>query len=150
MPGALPLLARLGGEEFACVVPFAHGQAETIEGLATRIATEISQPVVIERAEIDVTVSVGIARSDRDTANGEAADADALQHMADVAMYHAKRLGRNRYCWFEPQMEREMRRRHALEQALRAGVSRGEFVPFYQPQIDLATRRIIGLEMLAR
>ena len=143
-------LARLGGDEFACVVPFAEGQAHAIESLAVRIATEISQPVLAERAEIDVTVSVGIARSDCGSDAGDLADADQLQHMADVAMYHAKRLGRNRYCWFEPQMEREMRRRHELEQAIRAGIVHGEFVPFYQPQIDLASRRIIGLEMLAR
>lgn len=150
LPGRA-LLARLGGDEFACVVPYAQGMAETVEALAIRIATEISQPVLVERTEIEVTVSVGIARSDCEPYDSDApADADQLQHMADIAMYHAKRLGRNRYCWFEPQMEREMRRRHELEQALRNAVSRGEFVPYYQPQIDLATRRIIGLEMLAR
>ncbi|HEY6868445.1 MAG TPA: EAL domain-containing protein [Novosphingobium sp.] len=149
LPGRA-LLARLGGDEFACVVPFSEARAESIEALAIRIATEISQPVAVDRTEIDVTVSVGIARSDREAPDGTEADAEQLQHMADVAMYHAKRLGRNRSCWFEPQMERAMRRRHELEQALRAGVVHGEFVPHYQPQIDLATRRIIGLEMLAR
>jgi EAL domain-containing protein (putative c-di-GMP-specific phosphodiesterase class I) len=65
-------------------------------------------------------------------------------------MYHAKKHGRDRHAWFEPQMESEIRFRNALESGLRRGISAGEFVPFYQQQIDIQTGKLVGFEMLAR
>jgi EAL domain-containing protein (putative c-di-GMP-specific phosphodiesterase class I) len=71
-------------------------------------------------------------------------------HRADVAMYQAKKSGRNRYCWFDPAIEHDMLARSRLEQAIRSGLLNGEFRPYYEKQIDLATGGITGLEMLAR
>ncbi|MBC2650599.1 putative bifunctional diguanylate cyclase/phosphodiesterase [Novosphingobium aerophilum] len=140
------LLARLGGDEFACVVPFAAGMPEPVEDFARRITLHVARPVPIGHLELEVTVSVGIARSD---AHAEA-NAQALLHMADIAMYQAKKTGKNNHCWFDPAMEKDLRERHELETALRAAIPAGEFVPYYQQQIDIETGRITGFEMLAR
>jgi len=73
-----------------------------------------------------------------------------LVHRADIAMYNAKKSGRNRYFWFEPQMESELRFRNELETGIRRGIPAGEFVPYYEQQIDLETGELVGFEMLAR
>lgn len=144
------LLARLGGDEFACVVPFAAGMPEPVEDFARRITAHVARPVRMVRGDLEVTVSVGIARSDAQGMVQAKADAQTLLHMADIAMYQAKKAGKNNFCWFDPEMERDLRRRHALEQAMRSALPVGEFVPYYQQQIDIETGRITGFEMLAR
>jgi EAL domain-containing protein (putative c-di-GMP-specific phosphodiesterase class I) len=65
-------------------------------------------------------------------------------------MYHAKKRGRNRYYWFEPQMESELRFRAELESGIRRGIPAGEFVPYYEQQVDLESGDLVGFEMLAR
>jgi EAL domain-containing protein (putative c-di-GMP-specific phosphodiesterase class I) len=65
-------------------------------------------------------------------------------------MYHAKKSGRNRYFWFEPQMETELRFRAELETGIRRGIPAGEFVPYYEQQVILETGELVGFEMLAR
>lgn len=145
------LLARLGGDEFACVVPFDPRRPEVIDGRANAIIEAIATPVICNGMAIDVTVSVGITRSDapRLQDNGQS-NAGTLMHMADIAMYHAKKEGRNRYYWFEAPMEDELRFRKELESGIRRGIPLGEFVPFYEQQIDLQTGELTGFEMLAR
>jgi predicted signal transduction protein with EAL and GGDEF domain len=132
------------------VVPFHPSQQDRIDHFAGQITSEVARPVEIDGASIEVTVSVGISRSDATTDPARPADAQELLHMADVAMYQAKRAGKNRYFWFERPMEHELRFRSELEQAMRAGIPAGEFVPFYEQQIDLVSGRIVGFEMLAR
>lgn len=144
------LLARLGGDEFACVVPFHPGMANRVDELAERITTEAAQPVRLGELQVEVTVSVGLARSDLSADLARPIDAQELLHMADIAMYQAKKAGKNRWFWFESPMESELRFRSDLEKAMREGIPAGEFVPFYEQQIDLATGRIVGFEMLAR
>ncbi len=144
------LLARLGGDEFACVVPFHPGMADRIDELAERLIQEVARPVVLADLKVEVTVSVGLARSDLSPDVARTVDAQELLHMADVAMYQAKKGGKNRYCWFENPMESELRYRSDLERAMREGLLAREFVPFYEQQIDMATGRIVGFEMLAR
>lgn len=143
------LAARLGGDEFACVVPYFPGRVERIDDFAGQLTAEVARPVDLDGASVEVTISVGLARSDITDA-GRAISAQELLHMADVAMYQAKRAGKNRYFWFERPMEHELRFRSELEQAMRAGIPAGEFVPYYEQQIDLASGKIIGFEMLAR
>jgi len=141
------LLARIGGDEFAVVAPFDPADPAVVDRLATRLIDAVAQAVFVNSLEIESTVSVGLSRSDDDDAP---VDAQTLMHMADIAMYHAKKRGRNRYYWFEQPMESELRFRSELEAAMRAGISAGEFVPFYEQQINLENGRIAGFEMLAR
>ena len=145
------LLARMGGDEFVSVIPFSPKHAETIDQLASGIVDAVARPVEIEDASIEVTVSVGIARSDLErVTNPTPPDMPTLMHMADIAMYHAKKQGRNRFFWFEAPMEDEMRFRGELEAGIRRGIERGEFVPYYEQQVDLRSGVLTGFEMLAR
>jgi diguanylate cyclase (GGDEF)-like protein len=152
---ALPeraLIARLGGDEFACVVPFSARNSSRIDQLCGAIIERVSQPATAGGIVIEATVSVGVARSDTADGqkNGQPVDAQTLLHMADIAMYQAKKQGRNRYYWFEPSMESELRFRSELEAGIRRGIPAGEFVPYYEQQIDLETGQVVGFEMLAR
>ena len=144
------LLARLGGDEFACVVPFHPGMAARVDEFAARLTSEVARPVTLPEAAVEVTVSVGVARSDSSADPSRPTDAHELLHMADVAMYQAKKAGKNRFFWFERPMESELRFRSELEQAMRTGIAAGEFIPYYEQQIELRSGRIIGFEMLAR
>ena len=143
------VVVRIGGDEFACAVPFGRNARDSIDLLVERLTASVSQPIEFEARSIEETVSVGIA--DFDTAcEYKNVRADRLLHRADIAMYHAKKRGRNRHFWFEPQMEDELRFRNELEAGIRAGLKNGEFVPFYEQQIDLETGTLTGFEMLAR
>lgn len=141
------LVARIGGDEFAVVLPFYPAEPEVVDRLASRLIEAVAQAVFVNSLEIESTVSIGLSRSDGD---GSPVDAQTLMHMADIAMYHAKKRGRNRYYWFEHSMESELRFRSELEAGIRRGIPAGEFVPYYEKQIDLATGEIVGFEMLAR
>ena len=145
------LLARLGGDEFVCVVPYDPRFPDRIDQLASTVIEKVGDPAEHNGARLEITVSVGV------TGNVEiggrrmaACDVHALIHRADIAMYHAKKQGKNRYFWFEEPMERELRLRSELETGIRRGISCGEFVPFYEQQIDLQTGELAGFEMLAR
>jgi diguanylate cyclase (GGDEF)-like protein len=144
------ICARMGGDEFACVFPFAAGERAHADRVAADFLGAISAPIATGELSIDVTVSVGLASSRQPGASVAAPDAEMLIHWADIAMYHAKRQGRDRYAWFEPQMESEIRFRNTLESSLRRGIAAGEFVPYYEQQIDIQTGKLVGFEMLAR
>ena len=144
-------LARLGGDEFAFVVPFPPGQPERIDDLAVKLSQSFAEPMQMTDVTIDLTLSIGLAADhEPDGSIGTVVDAATLMHRADMALYQAKKQGRNRYFWFEPSMESELRFRHQLETGIRRGLSRGEFIPFYEQQVDLETGELVGFEMLAR
>ena len=140
------LLARLGGDEFALVVPCSPGADDRTEILVEALITSIAQPVNYNGIQVETTISVGLSRSEP----GAAPAVQTLLHRADIAMYQAKRQGRNRSAWFEPQMESEARFRSEIAAGIRRGVPAGEFIPYYQKQIDLDSGAITGFEMLAR
>ena len=145
------VLARLGGDEFAVVLPYEQTSPDHVEQFVSRLIDSISAPMAVQAQQVEVTMSIGIA-SGLSGRHGETADVDAqmLMHQADIAMYHAKRQGKNRYYWFEETMENELRFRNQLETGIRLGVERGEFVPHYEQQVDINTGRLMGFEMLAR
>jgi len=144
------VLARLGGDEFACALPYEPEARDTIDRFAAQLLEAIEAPIEDRDTRVEVTVSIGIASSgDRDTDDAHI-DSDTLIHRADIAMYHAKKRGRNRFFWFEAQMESELRFRNELETGIRRGIPAGEFVPYYEQQIDLETGELVGFEMLAR
>ena len=140
-PGDVP--ARLGGDEFAVlarvVVP------EEAERIADRLVRALEEPFVIEGREISVHTSVGISYG-----TPGAALADELLRNADVAMYDAKRGGKRRYISYEPEMHTRVRERQELAAAIERAVERDEIGVHYQPIVDLADRRVIALEALAR
>ena len=145
------LPARIGGDEFACMVPFDVKHPERIDELATALIEAVARPDKTSDENIDVTLSIGVARSDGPTpASATQVSVKSMLHAADIAMYHAKRQGRNQYFWFEVAMENELRVRRELEAGIRRGIPLGEFVPYYEQQIDLKTGKLTGFEMLAR
>ena len=137
--------ARLGGDEFACLFAFDHSNPEVVEHIAQALVSRLAQPFDADGTHVNVSASCGIARSEPDCTN-----IDALMRRADIAMYAAKRQGRNRHCWFDTSMERELETRTELERGMRVGIPRGEFMPYFEQQIDLTTGRLHGFEMLAR
>lgn len=134
--------ARTGGDEFAILLPAAD--AEGAEDVARRIIERLAVPSTIEGAQILVTASIGL--SDLSGCRDE----EAALRQSDVALYAAKRAGRNGFAWFDEELEREISDRLKLEEEIRSGIKAGEFVPFFQPLVDLDSRQIIGFEALAR
>ena len=139
------LLARLGGDEFACAFIFDPDQPEMVDRIADDLIDAIAVPIVENGNHLVVTTSIGMSRFDL-----ESEDVDVLMRRADIGMYSAKKQGRNRFCWFDVSMEQELQTRNTIESGIRKGIPAGEFVPYYEQQIDLATGKLTGFEMLAR
>ncbi len=137
-------LARLGGDEFAILISDVDNE-EIIFRIAQRILNAVAEPIFDETFHATVTVSIGIAvyPSDGDTV-------ELLMQRADAAMYQAKSGGRNTYAMFNTTLDQMMRERFAMETALREAIAQGDIFPHYQPLIDLATKRIVSFEALAR
>ncbi|MXO89854.1 putative bifunctional diguanylate cyclase/phosphodiesterase [Pontixanthobacter aquaemixtae] len=145
------LVARLGGDEFACVFSFDNAAPDTVDQLAARLISRVAKPQEIDGVTIEITMSVGITTTAQDMPkHKETLGGEELMHRGDIAMYHAKGRGKNRYFWFEASMENELRFRNELESGIRRGVTKGEFVPYYEQQVDIDTGEIVGFEMLAR
>lgn len=144
-------LARLGGDEFAFVMPYPAGQSDRVDDLVIRLFERMAHPFQLPEVTVELTISIGIATDNEAGAQvGAVSDAAALMHRADMALYHAKKQGRNRYFWFESGMEHELKFRNQLETGIRRGLSQGEFVPYYEQQIDVQSGALVGFEMLAR
>ena len=141
----IALTGRLGGDEFSCAFLFDPAQPGMVETIAERLVTHMAQPFDLEGLRLHISCSVGIARSDFDCSGIE-----TLLRSADMAMYAAKKSGRNRFAWFDHSMERELQLRSTLETGLRAAIPNQQIVPFFEQQIDLATGRLTGFEVLAR
>ena len=134
--------ARTGGDEFAVLLcPTTRSHAENV---AVAILRQVQGPVSVQGAQIQASASIGLA-----TVEKGKKDVHVLRH-SDVALYAAKRAGRKTYAWFNEELERELAARTQLEEDIRCGIHAGEFVPFFQPLIDLASRELVGFEALAR
>jgi diguanylate cyclase (GGDEF)-like protein len=145
---ALPpkaVAARLGGDEFCCAFLFNPADPAFVEAVADNIVSRLALPFDLGDVHAHISASLGIARSDHDCGTVE-----ALMRRSDIAMYASKKQGRNRFAWFDRSMERELHARNAIEAGLRSGIPKGEFVPYYEQQIDLETGRLHGFEVLAR
>ncbi len=136
---------RLGGDEFAILLLGSAAERETASEIAATMISRLSQPIEIDGVLAHIGASVGIAGSD-----AQEDGVEALMRRADIAMYEAKKAGRDRFAWFDTSMESELRRRNMLEAGIRVGIPRGEFVPYYEQQIDLVTGHLRGFEVLAR
>ncbi|MGL5839364.1 MAG: putative bifunctional diguanylate cyclase/phosphodiesterase [Sphingorhabdus sp.] len=139
------ILARLGGDEFGICMVFEPEFPETVDRVAEDLIECLSRPIMIGTTDHSVTASIGIARPEIDCES-----IDMLIRRADIALYAAKKNGRNGFCWFENGMEVELRTRNSLEADIRAAIPNEEFVPYFEQQVDLATGELSGFEMLAR
>ena len=138
------LLARLGGDEFAVLIEDVKGPLQ-LESAAENILSVFEQPFEVAGRPFSITVSVGISVYPSDNH-----DPLALLNNADIAMYQAKDLGRNNFEFFTQTMHEEVIRYHLLESDLKAALARSEFHLLYQPQIDLADRKVRACEALIR
>ena len=141
---ATDTLARLGGDEFALVQPQIRQTAEVV-ALADKILATVARPFDLDGQEIHASTSIGIALFPQD-----GPDPDTLLKHAELALYRAKAHGRNQFRFFEPAMDEEAQARRRLERELRLALERGEFVLHYQPQLELASGRFVGVEALVR
>jgi diguanylate cyclase (GGDEF)-like protein/PAS domain S-box-containing protein len=137
-------LARLGGDEFVVILTSITSHESTANA-AQRILGTFNQPFLIDDKKIFCSVSIGIAVYPDD-----GMDTESLLKCADTAMYHAKEEGKSQYRFFSSEMNQKIMRRVLLENSLRQGLDREEFFVKYQPQWDLKTSRMMGVEVLLR
>jgi diguanylate cyclase (GGDEF)-like protein len=137
-------VARMGGDEFACVIPYEIG-SDLPARLGGQIVRSLDQPILVEGARFRIGSTIGIARAPQD-----GIEPSVLLRGADLAMYEQKREGRGTYRFFHAEMDTDLRSRSALEADLRLAVAAGEIVPHFQPVMNLQEDRIIGFEALAR
>ncbi len=138
-------VARIGGDEFAILLPLASGQKGRVAALASRILERLTEPYDLDGRKVVIGTSIGITFAPRDST-----DSDALIRNADLALYKAKSEGRNRYRCFETSMEAEARERRELEDDMRKGISNDEFELHYQTIVDVEKQAYCGAEALVR
>jgi diguanylate cyclase (GGDEF)-like protein len=136
-------VARVEGDEFAMLLP--NAEREEAARVAQLILDELCKPFLLDGNEFYVTPSVGISLYPRD-----GLDEETLVKHADTAMYRAKELGRNHYRFYTTDMNEQMAKRVRLEKGLRKALDRDELTLHYQPQVDIMTREIMGMEALLR
>ena len=134
----IDLPARLGGDEFAVLLR--HAEIADAEHIADRLVRSIEQPFLIDKRDISIHASVGIALSGADVAGSE-----ELLRNADVAMYDAKRAGKRGFVTYKPEMHTRVRERQELAFAIERAVERGEIGVHYQPIVDLESRTLVAL-----
>jgi diguanylate cyclase (GGDEF)-like protein/PAS domain S-box-containing protein len=137
-------LARYGGDEFVYVL-CSHQSEEAVAAWMSRLSKAMAPPFLVANQQIYVTFSVGVSFFPQD---GQ--DVDTLLRNADMAMYRAKDAGKNNLQFFTSTMNTRVAGRLSLEGRLRRAIEREEFVLYYQPQLDLRTGRINGMEALIR
>ncbi|MBA3265467.1 MAG: EAL domain-containing protein [Nocardioidaceae bacterium] len=136
-------VARLGGDEFAVLVENVTSP-DDVDATCQRILESLRARVQLTTEEVSISTTIGVAMS----ATGRSAD--SLLSQADLAMYHAKRHGKNRYETYHLALGEERRRRIELVENLRRAIDSRELEVFYQPIVKLSTREISGVEALVR
>jgi diguanylate cyclase (GGDEF)-like protein/PAS domain S-box-containing protein len=138
------LVARLGGDEFA-ILHFDNGGSDSAAHLADRVLRAVTAPISHNGYPLYTSASVGVTIFPTD---GQ--DAETLQRNADLAMYQAKADGKNTYRFFDPALTAKMESWLRLEVEIREALKLEQFTLRYQPQIDLATGTVCGVEALLR
>ncbi|HEY6966159.1 MAG TPA: EAL domain-containing protein [Burkholderiales bacterium] len=137
-------VARIGGDEFTILLEDVRN-VEEISRVADKLLRSLSGPADIAGHELHLSTSIGVTVYPLDDH-----DADTLLRNADLAMYHAKQEGRNNVQFFSPDMSERTEKRVDLLGRLRGAISRGELELYYQPQVDVRSGNVIGVEALLR
>ncbi|MCC6319784.1 MAG: EAL domain-containing protein [Gemmatimonadaceae bacterium] len=151
------VVARLGGDEFAVLLCYLRDEGET-RLVAERILRALDAPIALGDRSTSVGASIGIAYGARHAGPRVASSddpegldpVDALLHDADVALYHAKTLGKGRYATFDPAMNDADTQRRSMHRELRRALGREEFTLMYQPIVSLGTGSVSRFEALVR
>ncbi|MBV8074472.1 MAG: EAL domain-containing protein [Candidatus Eremiobacteraeota bacterium] len=138
------MVARMSGDEFAVLLESGEDLGD-LDAFSESLRAAIDAPIVIGGYEQYATASIGVSIYPDD-----GADAETLVKHADVAMYRAKEKGRNFVQFYTPVLNAAMTTRLQQEKALRKALARSEFLVYYQPQFELATSRLFGIEALVR
>jgi diguanylate cyclase (GGDEF)-like protein len=138
------VVARLGGDEFTILLTCFNHEEDAAK-VATRVIEKTARPYQLDDHEVFVTLSIGIS-----TFPGDGTTQDILFRNADTAMYHAKFLGKNTFQFYRKSMNESALKRLNLENYLYKAVELNEFQLYYQPQVDMRTGSIVGVEALLR
>lgn len=139
------VIARLSGDEFAVALELGSSEMNKAEEAADAVLRSVTRPFMFEDRIIQVGGFAGIAAAPA----SDARIPDILRR-ADIAMDHARSGRVARPVWFDAGMERALVAQGEIEQGIRYGLEHGQFVPFFEPQVDLASGQIVGFEALAR
>lgn len=137
-------LARFGGDEFTLLLPHLHSEQDAAT-IANKIMTRLNTPFVLDGHELFIGASIGIALYPRDGTS-----MNLLVGHADLAMYQVKKRNRNGICFYETSMDTAASERLILENDIRRGIEGQQFCVQYQPQIAIASGKILGMEALVR
>jgi diguanylate cyclase (GGDEF)-like protein/PAS domain S-box-containing protein len=134
---------RLGGDEFVVILSNTNGHGAA--NVAQKIINSFKEPFNVDDKVLSIQTSIGISIYPQ---NGR--DSNSLTRHADIAMYHAKNTGRGQFSFFDSSMNKHLEQRLTIERDLRDAIHKKQFLLHYQPQIDLNTRKLIGVEALIR
>ena len=137
-------IARIGGDEFVVLLETYKGTGH-LGSIAQKIIAAVELPVLLQGQQVSIGASIGIAIYPND-----ASDSSALLRHADIAMYHAKQLGRNTFQFFTPRMNVEANERLEKESTVKQAFANDEFFNHYQPIIDANSGKAAGFELLMR
>jgi diguanylate cyclase (GGDEF)-like protein/PAS domain S-box-containing protein len=138
-------LSRLGGDEFVVLINELE-QTQDTAPMLDRLLGAAAQPVRVDDLQLTLTASMGVTFYPQP----HEVSADQLLRQADQAMYQAKVGGKNRYCFFDPAQERNLKVYNARVERILEGLQHQEFVLYYQPKVNMRTGEILGVEALIR
>lgn len=137
-------VSRLGGDEFVILITDIRSAA-SVSRVAQKLHQCLEQPFIVKEQAVQISTSIGISLFPDNSSEPE-----TLIHQADIAMYRAKKRGENQHVFYCDDLNQEVMNFKQVEQEIREGLLRQEFVPYYQPQIDSRSGKIVGVECLAR
>ena len=137
-------LARLGGDEFLLLLPQPTSRKQA-ESVAQKLIASLQQPFILKGKEVYINVSIGLSIFPNDSK-----DINKLIKNADLAMYEVKSSGKNGYTFYNDQLEHAAAEKISIESGLRNAIKNDELELYYQPQINLETRQMVGVEALLR
>ncbi len=138
------MVSRFGGDEFVILLMGVNSRS-LAQNMASRLLNELEQPLEIDGVDLRVSASIGITFYPED-----GGDEETLIRNADVAMYKTKRNGSGNICFYSSDYSAEAARIVSTEGRVQKGLLNREFVAWYQPKVDLASGRVLGMEALAR